>query len=236
MTDPRRHARSYLVTGASSGIGLEIVRLLADRKHSVVATGRRDASGLPAHFPDVPYLSADMADAAQRHQLLLQLPPELDRAILCCGAGFYRSISQETAADIQRIVEVNVVAAIHLAHGLFPRLRECRGRLGLVGSVARRGTARMPVYAASKAALHGLARSLSIEWSGIVDVKVLDPGPTATGMSVAAGRPADWLNRLMLSPAAVAHGIIETLEEGGTFSRTISYVHVARRKLFGCAA
>ncbi len=123
------------------------------------------------------------------------------------------------------------MAAIHLAHGLFPKLSPTRGRLGLVGSVARRGASGMPIYAATKGALHGLARSLAIEWSGLVQVKVLHPGPTATGMSAAAGRPADWFDRIMLPPAAVGMGIVEALERGGSFSRTISYAQILPRLL-----
>ena len=46
----------------------------------------------------------------------------------------------------------------------------------------------MPVYAASKAGLDGFGRALAEEWRGAVTVRVLHPGPVATGMAARAGR------------------------------------------------
>ena len=84
----------------------------------------------------------------------------------------------------------------------------------------------MPVYAASKAALDGFARSLALEWSGKIAVKALHPGPTATGMSVRAGRPEDPLDRFMLAPRRVASALVDALEKDGGFRRIVSFACV----------
>lgn len=215
--------RSYLVTGASSGIGLSVVQQLALHGHSVVATGRRPASDLPTEFPDVAYHTVDLLDGAEVDSFIGSRLTTLDRAILCAGAGFYRGIELEMSDDIRRIVDVNLTAPVRLAHGLHDALAARQGRLALIGSVAHRGAGSMPVYAATKAALDGFGRSLSLEWHGRVVVKVLHPGPTATGMAERAGRPADWLSRLMLPPASVARMILLALEQNTGFRQTLSH-------------
>jgi short-subunit dehydrogenase len=89
--------------------------------------------------------------------------------------------------------------------------------------VAHKGAAAMPVYAATKAALDGFGRSLSLEWQDRVVVRVLHPGPTATGMAERAGRPADWLLKLMLPPYAVAAMVIDGLESARGYRQKLSY-------------
>lgn len=214
---------SYLVTGASSGIGLALVRLLAGQGHHVVATGRRPASVLPTDFPDVSYRSLDVTDEAALNRFLESHKEAPERAILCAGAGFYRGIEHEGMDDISRVVDVNLIAQMRWAHALYHGLAARSGRIGFVGSVARKGAASMPVYAATKAALDGLGRSLALEWQGRVAVKVLHPGPTATGMAERSGRQADWLSRLMLPPSAMARMIATSLERNGHYRATLSY-------------
>jgi NAD(P)-dependent dehydrogenase (short-subunit alcohol dehydrogenase family) len=223
---------TYFVTGASSGIGLEIVRALHARGATVIATGRRAVDELTSVFPDIPYHPANLADVTARNRLLAAIPASLDRAILCAGQGYYRPLKHETAQDIAAVVEVNLTAPLHLAHGLYGPLSSTSGRIAFVGSVARKGAGSMPVYASTKAALDGLARSLALEWEGRIAVKALHPGPTATDMSVRAGRPADVMNRLMLSPVAVADAIVEALESDGDYRRTISYGRILMDKLW----
>lgn len=218
-----RAPMSYFVTGASSGIGLAVVRLLHARGDHVIATGRRKTADLPGGFPDVRYHMADLADVAARTRLVEALPMKLDRAILCAGKGHYRALAEEVDSEMAEVVEVNVAANIHLAHGLYQPLLASSGRLAFVGSVASKGASTMPVYSASKAAIDGFARSLALEWQRRITVKALHPGPTATGMSVRSGRPADIFDRIMLKPEAVASAILATLEENGGYRRTVSY-------------
>lgn len=223
--------RTYLVTGASSGIGLSIVRLLVDRGHRVITSGRRQQTELPTDFPDVDYLPADLGTQAGLARLVERLPARLDRAILAAGIGHYRPLIAENVADVKRTIDLNLTANIFLAHALHAPLAAAEGRLGLIGSVAHRGASTMPVYAASKAALDGFARSLSIEWSGRIVVKVLHPGPTATGMAARAGRPVDVLDRLMLPVPHVAGGIVDALESGGYFRHVVSFASVLKRSV-----
>ena len=221
--------RPVLVTGASHGVGLELVRLLRARGQDVIATGRRAQADLPADFPDCRYIRADLADPAP---VLAAIDAPLRGAILNAGVGHYRPLGHETPADIAQVLTVNLDANIALAHGLRPWLTG--GYLGLIGSVARKGAAGMPVYAASKGALDGFGRALAEEWRGQVRVRVLHPGPTATGMSERAGRAPDAMDRLFLSPQAMALSILAALERsGGADRQVISFARLGWDKLRG---
>ncbi|WP_164527838.1 SDR family NAD(P)-dependent oxidoreductase [Georhizobium profundi] len=219
----KRLSKTYLVTGASSGIGLAIVRCVTAEGHDVIATGRRPHASLPADYPDIAYHKLDLTETASLKRFIDQHVDGVDRALLCAGAGFYRSLAEENARDVEHIVSINLTAQIRLAHALYAKLAARQGRLGLVGSVAHKGAAAMPVYAATKAALDGFGRALALEWQDRVAVRVLHPGPTSTGMAERAGRPADWLSKLMLPPNAVAEMIIDGLEGNRGYRQTLSY-------------
>ncbi|MDF1599179.1 SDR family NAD(P)-dependent oxidoreductase [Mesorhizobium sp. YIM 152430] len=210
------------MTGASSGIGLAVARQLAAQGHRVAASGRRPQGDLPTDFPDIPYHAIDLSHGSAALRLIDQVD-QAERDILCAGAGYYRGLADESAVEIERIVAVNLTAQMRLARALYPMLSANHRRLGLVGSVAHKGASTMPVYSATKAALDGFGRSLALVWQGHVMVRVLHPGPTATGMAERAGRTDDWLSRLMLPPASVAAMIVGGLERDRGYRRTLSY-------------
>lgn len=218
---------AWFITGASSGLGLEMARLLVARGETVLASGRRAASDLPADFPDCAYLQCDLSDPAAVARLGAWAAGQgpLQAAVLNAGAGYFRPLAQETPDAIARVLAINLNANITLAHALHPVLR--RGRLGLIGSVAHKGAAGMPVYAASKAALDGFGRALAEEWRGTVTVRVLHPGPVATGMAGRAGRTPDFADRLFLPPRLTGATLLRALQASrGADRQTVSFLRV----------
>jgi 3-oxoacyl-[acyl-carrier protein] reductase len=91
------------------------------------------------------------------------------------------------------------------AQALYPFLEKSSGTLTLMGSVAHKGSATIPAYAASKAGLHGLGAGAAVrmEWTD-VSVQVLHPGPAKTDMHDKAGYDPGRMRALFLSADDVA--------------------------------
>jgi NAD(P)-dependent dehydrogenase (short-subunit alcohol dehydrogenase family) len=168
--------RTAVVTGASSGIGRAVVdQLLTDGWHVVgLSRSRPDATG-------VDWRACDLAAPGAVESAVA----DLDRVgALVHAAGFQESARLDALdpAAGERMYAVHVTAAVRLAHALVDRLDE-GGRVILVGSRTADGVAGKSQYAATKAALRGLARSWASELAPRgVTVNVVEPGPTDTVM------------------------------------------------------
>lgn len=229
-----------LITGASAGIGLALAQRLAS-SHNLVLCGRRDRQACPPELPgDARYVQADLSNpqaAVNAIEAALKTfeITAIDKLIVNAGVGYYRPAGAETTDLIRETLDVNLVAPVLLARRLAPQLEEARGKLVLIGSVAHRGSANMPVYAASKAGLAGLGRSLDSEWRGRIAVQVIHPGPTVTDMHQRAGYDPGKLKSLFFSADAMA-AEIDRLMRGRRPSATIGALSRLRSLFTGAAS
>ncbi|AWK88291.1 SDR family NAD(P)-dependent oxidoreductase [Azospirillum thermophilum] len=182
--------RTALLTGVSSGIGEAIGAALLDAGWRVVGLSRTPpatAHERLVHFP------VDLSDAAA-------LDGTLDRILTAAGpveavvhaAGILRvgRIGEQTLADGAAMWRLHVEAATQLVERLAPRLPD-GGRIVLLGSRTAAGAAGRAQYAATKAALTGLARSWAMELAPRrITVNVIAPGATDTPMLRDPGRAA----------------------------------------------
>lgn len=201
--------RRILITGGNAGIGLALARRFAGR-HELLLSGRKpydDVAGLiPAGSA---YIVADQSQPEASASALVEGIREqgwdrLDNAVLNAGVGFAPKNGIDTTEAIRQTIDVNLAAAVAQARALYPFLEKSRGTLTLVGSVAHKGSATIPAYAASKAGLHGLARALRSEWGAQVTVQIVHPGPTKTDMHDKAGYDPGRMRALFLSVDDVA--------------------------------
>ena len=185
--------RTALVTGASSGLGLRMAVTLAAAGATVAVTARRAdrLDALADQHESISAFPADLTDADARVQLAADVEARLGPLdILVNNAGVVRPapIEQETLADFEASLGLNLVAAWHLSK-LFgvSMVEQGRGSIiniasifGMVGSTPVKETG----YPAAKGGLVNLTRELGLQWSRKgVRVNAICPGWFATEMT-----------------------------------------------------
>ena len=217
--------RSALVTGASSGIGAEIARVLADRGCALTLVARRadrleqlarELSGRVA-VDVVPADLVDDAGIAAVEQRLRDSPVELlvNNAGVGTGGTFHTLPLDGELHEIS----LNVLALVRLTRAALPSMVEA-GHGGvlnvssLAGDQPLRGSA---TYAASKAYVTTFSESIAAELRGTgVHVTVLKPGFTYTEMGgEEAPDPASFMGKhLWLQADRVARDAVDAVERG----------------------
>ena len=182
-----------LVTGASSGIGRELARVLAAQGYDLVIVARRYerltelASELsPQHGTAVRLIKADLCDPSAPDRIMAELDQAnlpIDVLINDAGLGRTDSFAQMAWPDIESQISVNIIALTHLTRLLLPgMISRKHGRILNVGSIAGYlpGPG-MAIYYATKAFVFSLSEALWQETHGTgVTVAVLCPGLTHT--------------------------------------------------------
>ncbi len=183
MAEPRK----VLVTGGNRGIGLAIARAFVDAGDDVVVTHRSDAPperlrGVRCELTDTASVDAAFSQAEE----LLGGPVE----ILVANAGVTKDtlLMRMSDEDFQSVLDTNLTGAfrcVRRASKGMIRLR--RGRIILISSVVGLyGSPGQANYAASKAGLVGLARSITRELGGRgITANVVAPGFIDTDMTAA---------------------------------------------------
>lgn len=222
----RPHA---VVTGASSGIGLELARLAAADGHDLTVVARRGekltelADELTARYGvDVRTVVADLADPAGVDAVLGELDDSrVDVLVNNAGVGGQGTFAIERAlADDVAMVELNVVAVVRLTGALLPAM-VARGSGGILTVASAAGFMPGPlqaVYYASKAFVRSFSEALTEECRRTgVRVTALCPGPVDTEFAAAAGLEGTALmsvGAIRLSAAQVAEAGWQGLRRG----------------------
>lgn len=176
--------RTALVTGAGRGIGRAIAEALGQDAW-VAAVDRT----FPAAPPAAMSLDGDVTRLEDMERAVSRIAEERDGLDwLVCAAGITRDrVSWKMDdADWRAVLEVNLTGAFHAVRAALPLLRRSpSGRILLIGSInGIRGRLGQANYAASKAGLVGLARSLALELAREgVTVNVIAPGFIDTDMT-----------------------------------------------------
>jgi NAD(P)-dependent dehydrogenase (short-subunit alcohol dehydrogenase family) len=183
-------SRVALVTGGARGIGLATARRLASDGHRVAVTYR---SAPPPPDADFLAVACDVTDADQVDAAFEKIEQELGNIeIIVSNAGITsdKLVLRMTDDDFNRVIDTNLTGALRVARRGVQRMMRARwGRLVFIGSVvATTGQAGQANYAASKAGLIGLARSLAREFASRgITANVVAPGPISTEMLAAVG-------------------------------------------------
>jgi meso-butanediol dehydrogenase/(S,S)-butanediol dehydrogenase/diacetyl reductase len=168
--------RAAIITGAAAGIGAAVATRLVADGWRVVGIDRRDSS------PDgVELLVGDAGDGSLIKTALDRCDGRLDA--LVCSAGIPPSGPWDSREHWDEVLRVDLTAPYEALRLAMPALTAVRGSAVLLGSIVGgvEGSLRSPAYAAAKAGLEGLARSMAIVGapSG-VRVNVVAPGAIDT--------------------------------------------------------
>ncbi|QAX85168.1 short-chain dehydrogenase [Pseudomonas sp. DTU12.3] len=186
-----------LITGGTAGIGLETARQFLEEGATVAVTGRSEEAlaAVREEFGErILAIRSDAGDVAGQLALARQIGEQwsrLDVLFINAGDVTHRSIEDWDEASWDQLMQTNLKGPFFLIKALLPLLANPSSVI-LCGSVAARiGLAQSNAYAASKAGLLSLARTLSGELIGRgIRVNGLSPGPTETAALDKLGLPA----------------------------------------------
>jgi len=202
-------SKSVLVTGGTSGIGLEAARELSRRGCAVYTLSRRGSQE-----PGMTHLLGDVTDEGAVRAALSRILCEqgrLDVLVCCAGFGVSGAIEYVPLADARAQLDVNLFGTVNCCRLALPALRESRGRIVNISSVA--APIAIPFqayYSVSKAGINAFSLALANEVRPFgVTVCAVMPGDIKTGFTAARKKDPEgdgvYNGRISRSVAVMEH-------------------------------
>ena len=213
MNDPlntfRLDGKVAIVTGASSGIGAQTVKLFSSLGAKVAAAARREdrLQELANQYPNVMAVKCDVGDEADCKNLVEIVIKEYEKIdILINNAGISDPIPalEEDLDQFKRVIQVDLISCFHLAQLCAQHMetQESGGAIvnvasihGFVGSSPNN----QPGYTAAKGGLINLTRELALEWARHgIRVNAIAPGYISTELTdemIAGESGRKWIER-----------------------------------------
>ena len=181
--------RTWLITGASRGLGAEIAKTALDAGDRVVATGRSRSSLVQTFGPDnerllsLPLDVVDAQQAATAVESSLSRFGSIDVLVNNAGYGLYGFFEETTLEDAHEQFATNVFGVFNVTWAVLSVMRSARrGRIFNLSSLGGLiGGQMASFYCATKFAIEGFSESLSKEVSPFgISVTIVEPGPFRT--------------------------------------------------------
>lgn len=170
--------KTVLITGCSSGYGLETARYFHDRGWHVVATMRRPSSGALPVSDRIKLVALDVTRADSIARAIEAAGP-VDVLVNNAGIGVVGAFEATSMQTVREVFETNTFGTMAMAQAVIPQMRE-RGAGTIVNVTSSVTLASMPLaaaYTGSKTAVEGFTGSLAHELGAFgIRVKLVEPG------------------------------------------------------------
>ncbi|MDR3445445.1 MULTISPECIES: SDR family oxidoreductase [unclassified Dyella] len=170
--------KTILITGCSSGFGLEIARDFLDRGWNVIATMRTPREDLLPPSERLRVLPLDVTDP-QSIRWLIDAAGPIDALVNNAGIGLLNALEGTSMDAVRELFETNTLGTIAMTQAVLPQFRERAN--GVIVNVTSTVTLRplhlLSVYTASKAAVNAFTESLALELEPFgIRVRLVLPG------------------------------------------------------------
>jgi uncharacterized oxidoreductase len=175
-----------LITGGTSGIGLELAKQLHQRGNQVIITGRNQErlDAAKQTLPGVHTFKSDVSDPgaiAVLHDSVLAQFPALDTLVNNAGIMRNLNLNQDRGLnDVTREIEINFSGPVRMVQQFLPHLKTRKGALivNVSSGLAFIPLPLSPVYCATKAAIHSFTQSLRVQLAGtgVTVIELAPPG------------------------------------------------------------
>ena len=209
-----------LITGASSGMGYQTARILAEQGHRVYGAARRVEKIEELAPYGVQALRLDITDeqsVTQVVQTLIEREGRIDVLINNAGYGYFGAIEDVPIADAKHQFEVNIFGLARITQEVLPYMRAQKsGRIVNLASVAGHVTLAFGAwYNATKYALEAFSDALRMEVKPFgIDVVIIEPGAIRT----------DW--------GIIAADHLQEVSKGGAYEQDGSRVAEGLRRIY----
>jgi NAD(P)-dependent dehydrogenase (short-subunit alcohol dehydrogenase family) len=169
---------TILITGCSSGFGLETARYFLDRDWTVIATMRTPNEEVFPRSDKLRILPLDVTDAGSITRAVDAAGP-IDVLVNNAGVGLLNALEGVSMDQVREVFETNTLGTIAVTQAVLPQFRERRSGVvvNVTSSVTLRPLHLLSVYTASKAAVNAFTESLALELEPFgVRARVVLPG------------------------------------------------------------
>lgn len=178
---------TILITGGTSGIGLELVKQLIQQGSTIIVTGRKQEAlnDTKRRFPQVHVFQSDVSDPQDIERLYKEVTQQFpDLNMIVNNAGEMRLIDvQDASKDLENItreIDINLTGTIRMVHQFLSHLmsRPSAAIVNVSSAIAFMPYSTAPVYSASKAGIHAysLALRLQLNKTSVKVFELVPPG------------------------------------------------------------
>ena len=170
--------KTILITGCSSGFGLDIAKYFLERDWKVIATMRTPREDLFPPSENLRVLSLDVTKAESIRAAIEAAGP-IDVLVNNAGIGWLNALEGTSMEKVREIFETNTFGTMATIQAVIPQFRERKEGIiiNVTSSVTLRPLHLLSVYTASKAAVNGFTESLALELQPFnIRVHIVLPG------------------------------------------------------------